>query len=144
MASAPIIEPTSVRPRLPYAGEVTPHEAYEAFSRGEAVLVDVRTALEWHEIGHVPGSHLVPWVHGDGERNHNFVADLRQVAQPGQTVLLLCRSAVRSHHAAIDAAQAGYSRVFNVLEGFEGQPDAEGVRGRIDGWQAAWLPWQLG
>jgi len=34
--------------------------------------------------------------------------------------MLLCRSGVRSHHAAIALTQVGYQRAFNVLQGFEG------------------------
>lgn len=133
--------PLATANALGYSGEVTPQQAFDALCKGEAVLVDVRTAFEWHDIGHVVGSHLVPWVYADGELNPNFLADLGDVAQPHQTVLFLCRSAVRSHHAACAAAQAGYAHAFNVLEGFEGQLDEQGERGRIDGWQARSLPW---
>jgi rhodanese-related sulfurtransferase len=151
-AKQQIIEPIALgtrqgadeRPPLPYAGEVTPQEAWALSQRGDAVLVDVRTALEWHDIGHVPGSRLLPWNHADGQRNADFLADLREVVQPAQTVLFLCRSAVRSHHAAMAAAAAGYDKAFNVLEGFEGQPDPTGRRGRVNGWQARGLPWERG
>ncbi|PWB65475.1 MAG: rhodanese, partial [Betaproteobacteria bacterium] len=39
------------------------------------------------------------------------------------------------------AAQAGFTRVYNVLEGFEGDQDEEGRRGSLGGWRHAGLPW---
>jgi hypothetical protein len=35
----------------------------------------------------------------------------------------------------------GYTQAFNILSGFEGQPDDSGQRGNINGWQADGLPW---
>ena len=52
---------------------------------------------------------------------------------PGKKLVLLCRSGVRSHHAAALAAQNGYGQAFNVLEGFEGDKNASGQR-RVNGW----------
>jgi rhodanese-related sulfurtransferase len=59
-------------------------------------------------------------------------------------VLFLCRSGVRSDNAARVAASAGYSNCYNVLEGFEGDRDANSQRGHIGGWKHAGLPWQQG
>jgi rhodanese-related sulfurtransferase len=58
-----------------------------------------------------------------------------------QPVLLLCRSGKRSVLAAEAAAKAGFTAVFNVLEGFEGELDAAHQRGRADGWRFHRLPW---
>jgi rhodanese-related sulfurtransferase len=66
---------------------------------------------------------------------------LRDVARLDQPLLLLCRSAVRSHAAARAATAAGFTRVYNVLEGFEGQRTIDGRRGEIDGWRRQGLPW---
>ncbi|MDH5208543.1 MAG: rhodanese-like domain-containing protein, partial [Burkholderiaceae bacterium] len=38
-------------------------------------------------------------------------------------------------------AEAGYARVYNVLEGFEGQRNHSRRRGEIDGWRHRGLPW---
>ena len=75
------------------------------------------------------------------EQVERFLRDLQAVAQPDETVLLLCRSGVRSHHAARVARDAGYLSVFNVLEGFEGQRNHSYQRGFIDGWRSHGLPW---
>jgi rhodanese-related sulfurtransferase len=48
---------------------------------------------------------------------------------------------VRSKAAAAAAARAGYAKVYNVVEGFEGALDAEQHRGAA-GWKAAGLPWR--
>jgi rhodanese-related sulfurtransferase len=58
--------------------------------------------------------------------------------------MFLCRSGVRSHHAAQAAAQAGYSNSYKVLEGFEGDKDAQGHRNTVGGWRFAGLPWIQG
>ena len=62
----------------------------------------------------------------------------------GLLVMFICRSGGRSHNAAMLAQQAGYSEAYNVLEGFEGDRDAQGHRNTIGGWRAAGLPWTQG
>jgi rhodanese-related sulfurtransferase len=53
----------------------------------------------------------------------------------------LCRSGARSQGAAAALTDAGFAECFNVADGFEGPPDAEGHRGTVAGWQASGLPW---
>jgi rhodanese-related sulfurtransferase len=55
--------------------------------------------------------------------------------------LLFCRSGVRSHHAAIAVTQGGYTKAYNVLQGFEGDKNPNGQRNSLGGWRAAGLPW---
>lgn len=125
-----------------YAGAVTPPEAWQLYRRGRARLVDVRTAPEVRYVGRVPGASHVEWHGADADQSERFLQELNTVVQPDQTVLLLlCRSGVRSHHAARTAHDAGYRNVFNVLEGFEGQRNHAHQRGFIDGWRSHGLPW---
>ncbi len=127
---------------LPYSGAVPPRLAWQLFSAGEAVLVDVRTGEERKFVGHVPDSLHVPWATGTAlTRNPRFVRELEAKTGKDATVLLLCRSGKRSALAAEAAAKAGFTRVFNVLEGFEGEIDAQGHRGAQDGWRHQGLPW---
>jgi rhodanese-related sulfurtransferase len=127
---------------LPFAGSVTPHTAWSLMRSGQAVLVDVRTAEERKFVGHVPGSLHVPWAVGIGlTRNPNFVRELQGKVLKGDTVLLLCRSGKRSALAAEAATRAGFEKVFNVHEGFEGEIDRAQHRGRTDGWRHHGLPW---
>lgn len=126
-----------------FAGHLTPTEAYRLVELGEAVLVDVRTRPEWEYVGHVPGAPLVEWrAYGAPAPNPEFVHSLERVAPRDATVLFLCRSGVRSIAAAQAAAQAGWSRACNVLEGFEGDLDETGRRGSRGGWRQAGLPWR--
>ena len=124
-----------------YTGAVTPPEAWRLYKEGYARLVDVRTAPEVRYVGCVPGVLQAEWHGSDPGQVERFLHDLRAVAQPEETVLLLCRSGVRSHHAARVAREAGYRNVFNVLEGFEGQRNHSHQRGFIDGWRSHGLPW---
>lgn len=55
-------------------------------------------------------------------------------------MVLLCRSGVRSVAAAQRAAGLGIE-AYNILEGFEGDVDASGQRGRLGGWRKRGLPW---
>lgn len=124
-----------------YAGAVTPREAWELFRAGAARLVDVRTEAELRYVGRVPGALHVEWHGRDHEQLDRFIAALRRVAGSDEPILFLCRSAVRSHHAAAAADRAGFEGAFNVLEGFEGQRNHAQQRGRIDGWRHHGLPW---
>jgi rhodanese-related sulfurtransferase len=133
--------------KLPYAGALLPSEAH-ALTRQVpgAKLVDVRTQAEWEYVGHVPGSVLVEWnTYPDGERNPQFIEELQaQVSKTDSPVMFLCRSGARSHHAAAMATLAGYPNSYNILEGFEGDRDAQGHRSSVGGWRFAGLPWAQG
>jgi rhodanese-related sulfurtransferase len=127
---------------LPYAGGVPPKLAWALVEAGEAVLVDVRTTEERKFVGHVPGSLHVAWASGTAmTRNPRFVRELEAKTPKDTTVLLLCRSGKRSDLAAEAAAKAGFTRVFNVLEGFEGEIDGQRHRGSLGGWRSHDLPW---
>ncbi|HEX5803272.1 MAG TPA: rhodanese-like domain-containing protein [Azospira sp.] len=129
--------------QLPYAGALTPKESHEILQLAPgARLVDVRTRAEWVWVGRVPGAVEIEWQNWpDGQTNLNFLAQLRQQVDRESVVLFLCRSGVRSHHAAALASANGWSDCYNVLEGFEGDKDAAGQRGNIGGWRKAGLPW---
>ncbi len=144
-AVAEILDRAAARGRvdgIPYAGLVTPAEAWVLREAGAAAIVDVRTRPEWEFVGRVPDSTLVEWRrYGDPTPNPDFLAALAARYERGTTLLFLCRSAVRSHHAATAAAAAGYGHAFNVLEGFEGDFDHRRQRGHAGGWRSAGLPW---
>lgn len=133
--------------QLPYAGAVTPQEAYALLQSGVKVkLVDVRTNAERDWIGRVnvaPEQHVaVQWnLYPGGTPNPDFLPQLAQVTDKDTVLLFLCRGAVRSRHAAKLATENGYAHSFDVLEGFEGEKDAEGHRKTVNGWCKAGLPW---
>jgi rhodanese-related sulfurtransferase len=116
----------SARDSLAYAGEVTPREAHALSAAGAAKIVDIRTPEEWRFVGHVPdvAAHRVA---EDGRARGVWKpssAEFRSRFDPAETLLLICRSGVRSHYAAELLASAGFTRVYNVLEGFEGDMTA--------------------
>jgi rhodanese-related sulfurtransferase len=128
---------------LPYAGALTPAEAFEVWRNAPgATLVDVRTRAEWDYVGRIPGAVQIEFLTYPGNRpNTEFMGELGDQTDKGAPVLFICRSGGRSHHAALLAQQAGYTAAFNVLEGFEGDRDAQGHRNTVGGWRVAGLPW---
>jgi rhodanese-related sulfurtransferase len=133
--------------QTPYRGAVTPAEAYALLQGNTAIrLVDVRTKAERDWIGMVnlpAAQHLfVQWnLYPEGKPNPQFMEQLAAVANQGDTLLFLCRSGVRSKNAAKLASEHGYGHCFDILEGFEGNKDADGHRKTIEGWCRAGLPW---
>jgi len=131
----------------PYAGAVTPQEAFDLLQSGTDVkLVDVRTNAERDWVGRVAigqAQHLaVQWAtYPGGAPNPDFGAQLEQVADKNDVLLFLCRSGVRSRHSARVATELGYANAFDILEGFEGDRDSDGHRKTIGGWCTAGLPW---
>ena len=130
--SAPIFERAAERAQsqgLAYAGAVTPQEAHELQASGEATIVDVRTRSEFDNVGHVANTELIEWrLDGQQQPDPRFLYRLAQRYGRDEPLLLLCRSGVRSHYAAELAASAGFTRVYNILDGFE------------KGWLPAGLP----
>jgi rhodanese-related sulfurtransferase len=133
--------------QLPYAGAVTPQEAYALLCNDpRARLVDVRTNAERDWVGRVAiagDRHAaIEWnVYPGGTPNPQFLDQLTQMADKDDVLLFLCRSGVRSRHAAKLATEHGYRHCFDILEGFEGDKDAEGHRKTVGGWCKHGLPW---
>ena len=108
--------------------------------------MDVRTNAERDWVGKaiIPeDQHLaVQWSRYPGAvPNPDFVEELSAIAGHEDVLLFLCRSGVRSRHAAKLATEAGFQHCFDVLEGFEGDRDNAGHRKTLTGWCHAGLPW---
>ena len=129
---------------LPYEGALLPTEAYEILQTAPgAKLVDVRTRAELDWVGRIPDAVEIEWVSYPAMKpNPNFMVQMEQQVDKEALVLFICRSGARSHHAAIAASQMGYTDCYNVLEGFEGDKNANGHRNVSGGWRAAELPWE--
>jgi rhodanese-related sulfurtransferase len=130
---------------------IPPAQVWQALQQDpRAQLVDVRTDAEWTYVGLTDLTALgkqpvlIPWqIFPSMAVNTGFVAQLRQAGfTPEHHIYFLCRSGVRSLAAAQAAQEAGFPNVFNVADGFEGNPDSEGHRGRLAGWKASGLPWR--
>ena len=125
-----------------YAGDVSPQLACAWWQAGDAVLVDVRTDAEREWVGFIPGAITIAWKQWPGMHvNEAFEAQLQAAVPAGKKVVLLCRSGVRSIAAARCAAALGLE-AYNILEGFEGDPDDQAQRGVRGGWRLHGLPWR--
>lgn len=138
---------------MTYAGDITSQEAWDRLtSDPRAVLLDVRTPPEWSyvglpditSLGRQPA--LVPWLlFPSNEQNPNFVAEVESIIPDKEAPLLIvCRSGVRSKAAAIILTAVGFKTCHNIDHGFEGDKDAAGHRGTVNGWKVAGLPWVQG
>jgi len=149
MASKP---PGFDMPDGDYAGDVMAREAWDALAANpNAVLVDVRTKVEWQLIGQPDLSSLgrepiyLQWVTMQGV-NKKFVEELqaaleeRGVAKDAP-VYFMCQSGGRSKMAAMQCTELGYTASFNIAEGFEGDLDEHRHRNSVSGWKVAGLPW---
>jgi rhodanese-related sulfurtransferase len=128
---------------LPYAGALTPQEAYELLQKTpHAKLVDVRSQAELDLVGKVPAAEHIEWAFYPGMvANPDFAAQLDMQIDKEALVIFMCRTGGRSHNAAATAAKLGFSEAYNMLEGFEGEANAEKQRTLINGWKHAGLPW---
>ena len=133
-----------------FAGDIPVEEAWAVLrDESDATLIDVRTDAEWSYVG-VPdltglGKQplLVSWQRfPDMAINAEFIEMLHRAGLSLDAAnLFICRSGVRSRAAALAMAAEGFSRCYNVAEGFEGDKDASQHRGTTGGWKAAGLPW---
>ncbi|MFZ2503715.1 MAG: rhodanese-like domain-containing protein [Nocardioides sp.] len=135
---------------MSYTADLSPTETWELLrAEPRAVLIDVRTAAEWSFVGVPDTSELgrevgfLEWISfPGGARNADFAAQLEAGGwSKDQPLLFICRSGQRSQGAATTAIALGWERAYNVAEGFEGDLDADGHRGR-GGWKTAGLPWR--
>ena len=136
-----------------YAGDVSPTETWNMLAAdNRAVVIDVRTDAEWNYVGVTDLSALgreqinISWLtFPDNVKNEAFVAEVR-AACPGTdtTILFLCRSGQRSASAAKAMTDAGYTKCYNIAEGFEGDKDDDAHRGSKNGWKVRGLAWKQG
>ena len=131
-----------IRQAVGYAGDVPVQLASTWWQSGAAVLVDVRSDAEREWVGFIPGAKAVAWKNWPGmTMNGGFDDALRAAVPQGAKALFLCRSGVRSIAAARRATELGIES-YNILEGFEGNPDEQAHRGNTGGWRHHGLPWR--
>ena len=129
--------------KLAFEGALTPLEAAEVLRLApNARLIDVRTKAELDWVGRVPGAIEIEWQDWPAKKlNPYFLQTLKHSVVSESLLLFLCRSGQRSASAARAATEAGLPDCYNILEGFEGNKDANGQRNRTGGWRACGLPW---
>ena len=127
---------------------LSPKEAYKLLQEHpNAVLIDVRSHMEYLFVGHPAGAIHIPWIdEPDWKLNPHFLTQVRQTMLGGASgaapVVLICRSGVRSLEAGKALIEAGVKDVYNVAEGFEGQLDEKHHRSSQGGWRFHGLPWE--
>ena len=128
---------------VPYKGALLPSEAYAVLqAMPEARIVDVRCRAELDWVGRVPGAIEVELLTYPGmQPNLNFLDQLNNQIGDNTVLLFICRSGGRSSQAATLMSQNGFTRCYNILEGFEGDKDKSSHRGQQSGWKSAGLPW---
>ena len=141
----------------PIIDELNPVEACRILrEQAGAVLIDVRTRAEWTFVGMPDPAGIgrevwpVEWaVFPSMTPNPDFLGELSAKMGgrvPGR-LFFICRSGARSMAAARAtgaalARQGIAAHCTNVAEGFEGDLDGDGHRGRINGWKFRGLPWR--
>lgn len=141
-------------------------EAHKAMTEEQAttLFIDVRSRAEVNFLGMpVVADANVPYMEMDifygwdekknvykMELNPSFVNEIEKrltekgLAGKDSKVVLMCRSGDRSAAAANFLAKSGYSKVYSIVDGYEGDLAAEGPsKGQraVNGWRNNGLPW---
>ncbi len=131
--------------------EISAKDAWELCQENSrALLIDVRSSMEYLFVGHPVGAIHVPWIdEPDWEINPHFATEIRKLALGGLhessgdvPVILICRSGNRSEEAGKVLMEAGLTNVVHVNEGFEGELDDNHHRSTKGGWRYHGLPWE--
>lgn len=133
---------------------VTAKEAYEMWksSPEKVKIIDVRTPGEFLFVGHAPMAWMIPvtaqsydWDAEKGKfpmtRLPDFVSRVEQVAKPDDTILVTCRSGGRGAIACNLLAQAGFTKVYNITDGMEGDGNEDSDSTPKGGWKNSGCPW---
>lgn len=136
-------------------------EAYKMKSEGgdKVLFVDIRTKGEFQFLGtptvvdqNIPYMEIDDLGGWDKKNNRytmspnsDFVGAISVLASranrgKSDPIILICRSGDRSSQAANLLQEAGYTRVYSVVDGFEGDMSPAGRRD-VNGWKNANLPW---
>lgn len=142
---------------------LTAQEAEKVLKDGDAVLVDIRSRAEVAFLGipkraniHIPYM-VMPMMASfnlekntyDLEINPDFPSDFEKYARENgisndDKIVLICRSGSRSARAADLLADLGYTQVYSVVDGYEGDKAKSGTEAGhrvVNGWQNAGLEW---
>lgn len=132
---------------------ISPKEAWELMQNDpRALLVDIRSSMEYLFVGHPKGAVHVAWIdEPDWKVNPHFTTEIRKLILGGVVhageissapVMLICRSGKRSVEAGNQLIADGMTNVYNVTQGFEGDLDEKHHRSTQGGWRFDDLPWE--
>ena len=137
---------------------VTAKQAYAMWQKDKNIkILDCRTPEEYVFLGHAPMAYNIPgkfmkykwnakkkfYVMKD---NRRFVKQAKKVFKPTDTIMVMCRSGARSAMCVNKLAKAGFTKVYNIYDGFEGDKVKDknspqyGKRAK-NGWRNSGAPW---
>jgi rhodanese-related sulfurtransferase len=138
---------------------VTALEAFEMWKADpkKVKIIDCRTPEEYAFVGHAPMAYNIPakmWTgkfnsqkkEYDLNDNSEFEAQVKKFVGQQDTIIVMCRSGHRSGPAVNRLAKVGFTNVYNMVDGFEGDKVAEedscykGKRIK-NGWKNSDLTW---
>lgn len=109
-------------------GVLSAQRAWELSQRGDLVIVDVRTPVEWRQTGVVPGTVRISLYSNWGVPNFDFAEDVLAAlgGDAARPVALICATGGRSSFAAGLLRDAGFTDVADIAEGMLGSEDGLG------------------
>jgi rhodanese-related sulfurtransferase len=137
----------------PVPHNLTPQQAYTLLQNdSRALLVDIRSSMEYLFVGHPVGAVHIPWTdEPNWTANPNFITDIRKLSLGGNAavdevdcppIILICRSGQRSLEAGSALLESGFKNIHHVDEGFEGSLNDQHQRSTLNGWRFHGLPWE--
>lgn len=156
------VDPAVLAPgyRVEGGQQVTAQQAHTALkAHADMLMIDVRTHGEilFNGIA-VPMHRHIPYVQLDADHSYD-AANQRYKLEPNPdfvkavdnllaehkrdraaTIILYCTIGERSARAASLLAVSGFTNVYSVVDGFEGEASARAG----PGWKASGLPWVIG
>jgi rhodanese-related sulfurtransferase len=126
-------------------GHLLPRQALQFLeAHPDALFLDCRSEMEYLFVGHPVGALHVAWNDGpDWSVNDSFVEQVQKLAAAkSRPIVLICRSGNRSKEAGEELERAGFTQVYHVQHGFEGELDESQHRNTRAGWRFEGLPWE--
>lgn len=137
---------------------ITAQQAYEKWQANSNIkILDVRTPGEYIFVGHAPMAVNIPLtflkdrvnpitIRPVMPLNENFIADVKSKFNTSDTIFVMCRSGSRSAASINLMAKAGFKKVYNIIDGFEGdkikKPESSKSGKRlVNGWKNSSAPW---
>jgi rhodanese-related sulfurtransferase len=138
---------------------VTARQAYDFWksTSGRVKILDVRTTEEFLFVGHAAMAWCIPLFQQvyvwDTEKNKfpmkpnpDFITQVKEIAAPSDTILVICRSGGRSAMAVNLLSEEGFKSVYNITDGMEGDmiDDTASVfmgQRLKNGWKNSGLPY---
>jgi len=137
---------------------VTAKEAYAKWQAApdQVKIIDVRTPEEFLFVGSPDMAWRIPVATQSYEWNAekkqfpmqplpDFAARVSQIAKPDDTLMVMCRSGGRSAIACNFLAKAGFKNVYNIIDGMEGDANADShsvaTARELNGWKNSGCPW---